>query len=65
MARDKRDEVHIDDNFAMIDVAMAMRRLTSLKLLLYWLLVLQMDLAARHYWLCLSVYLSVCLLFWP
>ena len=26
-ARDKRDEVHIDDNFAMIDVAMAMRRL--------------------------------------
>ena len=30
MARDKRDEVHIDDNFDMVDVAMAMRRLTSL-----------------------------------
>ena len=30
MARDKRYEVHIDDNFDMVDVAMAMRRLTSL-----------------------------------
>ena len=29
MERDKRDEVHIDDNVAMVDVAMAMRRLTS------------------------------------
>ena len=28
MARDKRDEVHIDDSFDMVDVAMAMRRLT-------------------------------------
>ena len=34
MARDKRDEVHIDDNFDMVDLAMAMRRLASLKLLL-------------------------------
>ena len=34
MARDKRDEVHIDDNFDMVDLAMDMRRLTSLKLLL-------------------------------
>ena len=34
MARDRRDEVHIDDSFDMADVAMAMRRLTSLKLLL-------------------------------
>ena len=30
MARDKRDGVHIDENFDMVDVAMAMRRLTSL-----------------------------------
>ena len=30
-ARDRRDEVHIGDNFDMVDVAMAMRRLTSLK----------------------------------
>ena len=30
MARDMRDEVHIDDDFAIVDVAMAMRRLTSL-----------------------------------
>ena len=30
MARDKRDEVHIDDSFDMVDVAMAMRRLTPL-----------------------------------
>ena len=29
MARDRRDEVHIDDNFDTVDVAMAMRRLTS------------------------------------
>ena len=34
MARDMRDEVHIDDSFDMADVEMAMRRLTSLKLLL-------------------------------
>ena len=27
MARDRRDEVHIDDNFDMVDGAMAMRRL--------------------------------------
>ena len=40
MARDKRDEVHIDDNFYMVDVAMAMRRLTSLKLLLLLAMVL-------------------------
>ena len=40
MSRDKRDEVHIDDNFAMVDVAMAMRRLTSLKLLLLLAMVL-------------------------
>ena len=30
MARDKRYDVHIDDCFDMIDVAMVMRRLTSL-----------------------------------
>ena len=30
MARDKRDEVHIDDNFDTVHVAMAMRRLMSL-----------------------------------
>ena len=30
MARDKRNEVHIGDNFDMVDVAMAMRLLTSL-----------------------------------
>ena len=35
MSRDKRDEVDIDDNFDMVDVAMAMRRLTSLQLLLF------------------------------
>ena len=30
MAWDKRYEVHIDDNFVVVAVAMAMRRLTSL-----------------------------------
>ena len=40
MARDKRDEVHIYDNFGMVDVAMVMRRLTSLKLLLLLAMVL-------------------------
>ena len=39
-ARDRRDEVHIDDNVAIVDVAMAMRRLTSLKLLLLLAMVL-------------------------
>ena len=39
-ARDMRDEVHIDDNFAIVDVAMAMRPLTSLKLLLLLAMVL-------------------------
>ena len=34
MGRDKQDEVHMDDNFDMVDVAMAMRQLTSLYLLL-------------------------------
>ena len=34
MARESRDEVHNYDSFVMVDVAMAMRRLTSLKLLL-------------------------------
>ena len=34
MARDRQYEVHIDDSFDMVDVAMAMRRLTSLSLLL-------------------------------
>ena len=34
------DEVHIDDNFDMVDVAMAMRRLMSLKLLLLLAMVL-------------------------
>ena len=29
MARGRRDKVHIDDNFDMVDVAMAMRRLAS------------------------------------
>ena len=38
MARDKRDEVHtiIDANFDMVDVAMAIRRLTSLNCCYYW-----------------------------
>ena len=40
MSTDKRDEVHIDGNFAMVDVAMAMRWLTSLKLLLLLAMVL-------------------------
>ena len=40
MASDKRDEVHNDDNFAMVDVARAMRRLTSLELLLLLAMVL-------------------------
>ena len=40
MARDTRDKVHIDDNFAMVDVVMAMQRLTSLKLLLLLAMVL-------------------------
>ena len=40
MARDKRDEVHIDDSFDMVDVSMAMRRLTSLELLLLLSMVL-------------------------
>ena len=42
MARDKRDEVHFDDNFDMVglDLAMDMRRLTSLKLLLLLAMVL-------------------------
>ena len=30
MDRDRRDEVHIDDSFDMVDVAKAMRRLTLL-----------------------------------
>ena len=42
MTRGKRDEVHIDDNFDMVDVAMAMRRLTSLKLLSLLAMVLPM-----------------------
>ena len=41
MAGDKRDEVHIDDNFDMVDVAMAKRRLTSLRLLLLLAMVCQ------------------------
>ena len=40
MARDGRDEVPIDDSFDMVDVAMAIRRLTSLKLLLLLAMVL-------------------------
>ncbi len=40
MAIDKRDEVHIDDSFDMVDVAMTLRRLTSLKLLLLLAMVL-------------------------
>ena len=40
MARDKRYEVHVDDNFAMVDVTMAMRRLTSLKHMLVLAMVL-------------------------
>ena len=41
MARDdKRDEFHIGYNFDMGDVAMAMRRLMSLKLLLLLAMVL-------------------------
>ena len=40
MARDKRDQVHTDDNFDMVDVAMAMRRLTSLTPLLLLAIVL-------------------------
>ena len=40
VARDRRDEVLIDDNFAMVDVAMAMRWLTSLNLLLLLAMVL-------------------------
>ena len=39
-ARERRDEVHNDDSFDMVDVAMAMRRLTSLKLLLLLAMVL-------------------------
>ena len=44
MPRDKRDKFHIDDNFAMVDldVAMAMRRLALLKLLLLLAIVLPM-----------------------
>ena len=30
MARGLRDEMHIDDNLDMVDVAIAMRRLTPL-----------------------------------
>ena len=40
MARDMRYEVYVDDYFDMVDVAMAMRRLTSLKLLLLLAVVL-------------------------
>ena len=40
MARERRDEVHNDDRFDMVDVAMAMRRLTSFKLLLLLAMVL-------------------------
>ena len=40
MAIDKRDEVHIDDSFDMVDVAMTLRWLTSLKLLLLLAMVL-------------------------
>ena len=36
----RRDEVHNDDRFDMVDVAMAMRQLTSLKLLLLMAMVL-------------------------
>ena len=32
MVSDRRDEVHIYDNLDMVDVAMTMRRLTSLVL---------------------------------
>ena len=39
-ARERRDEVHNDDSFDMVDVAMAMLRLTSLKLLLLLAMVL-------------------------
>ena len=42
MAWDRRYAVHIDDNFDMVDVAMAMRRLTSLTLLLLLTVVLPM-----------------------
>ena len=35
-----RDEVHIDDNFAIVDEAMGMRRLKSLKHLLLQAMVL-------------------------
>ena len=34
MARDRRDELHIDNDFDIVDVAMSMRWLTSLKLLI-------------------------------
>ena len=40
MSRDRRDEVHIDDSFDMVDVVIAMRRLTSSKLLLLVAIVL-------------------------
>ena len=39
-ARERRDEVHNDDSFDMVDVAMDMRRLPSLKLLLLLAMVL-------------------------
>ena len=39
-ARERRNKVHKDDSFDMVDVAMAMRRLTSLKLLLLLAVVL-------------------------
>ena len=39
-ARERRDQVHNDDSFDMVDAAMAMRRLTSLKLMLLLAMVL-------------------------
>ena len=40
MARDTRDEVHIDDNFAMVAVAMTMWWLKSFELMLLLAMVL-------------------------
>ena len=40
MSRNKRNEVHIYDNFDMVDVVKAMHRLTSLHLLLLLAMVL-------------------------
>ena len=36
MASDNRDEFHVDDNFDMVDVAMAMMRLSRYNRCYYW-----------------------------